>query len=116
MTKEDLAFAEDLMRKVARGQLTVTQALALKVARVETALDANGDGTIDADEIANASAALKTLNKNGDGKLTSDEYGRKVEEASLDSGSLEPPQPTAQGKDSLWRHCGRNVKQERADK
>ena len=37
------------------------------------ALDANNDGVIDADEIANASAALKKLDKNGDGKLTSDE-------------------------------------------
>ena len=38
------------------------------------ALDANGDGVIDATEIANASAALKTLDKNGDGVLTPDEY------------------------------------------
>jgi hypothetical protein len=38
------------------------------------ALDANHDGVIDASEIANASAALKTLDKNGDGKLTRDEY------------------------------------------
>jgi hypothetical protein len=38
------------------------------------ALDANHDGVIDADEIANASAALKSLDKNGDGKLTRDEY------------------------------------------
>ncbi len=37
------------------------------------ALDANRDGVIDADEIANASAALKKLDKNGDGKLTQDE-------------------------------------------
>ena len=37
------------------------------------ALDANHDGVIDANEIANASAALKTLDKNGDGKLTPDE-------------------------------------------
>lgn len=37
------------------------------------ALDANGDGTIDASEIANASIALKSLDKNGDGKLTPDE-------------------------------------------
>ena len=37
------------------------------------ALDANHDGVIDAAEIANASAALKTLDKNGDGKLTQDE-------------------------------------------
>ena len=36
------------------------------------ALDANGDGVIDADEIANAPAALKKLDKNGDGKLTLD--------------------------------------------
>jgi hypothetical protein len=38
------------------------------------ALDANGDGVIDASEIANAPAALKSLDKNGDGQLTRDEY------------------------------------------
>jgi hypothetical protein len=38
------------------------------------ALDANGDGIISADEIANASAALLKLDKNGDGQLTPDEY------------------------------------------
>src|ERR1022692_3313439 len=37
------------------------------------ALDANGDGVIDADEIANATTALKALDTNGDGKLTFDE-------------------------------------------
>src|SRR6266850_5763455 len=37
------------------------------------ALDANHDGAIDETEIANASAALRTLDKNGDGKLTMDE-------------------------------------------
>jgi hypothetical protein len=37
------------------------------------ALDTNHDGVIDAAEIANASAALTTLDKNGDGKLTIDE-------------------------------------------
>ena len=41
---------------------------------IVSALDANHDGVIDADEIANASAALKTLDKNGDGKLTPDEF------------------------------------------
>jgi hypothetical protein len=40
---------------------------------VMEALDANHDGVIDADEIANAPAALKKLDKNGDGKLTPDE-------------------------------------------
>ncbi len=35
--------------------------------------DTNHDGVIDADEIANASAVLKALDKNGDGKLTGDE-------------------------------------------
>ena len=36
-------------------------------------LDANHDGVIDAEEIANAPAALRKLDKNGDGKLTMDE-------------------------------------------
>lgn len=40
---------------------------------VVAALDANGDGVISAEEIANAPAALKKLDKNGDGKLTEDE-------------------------------------------
>ena len=40
---------------------------------IVAALDANKDGEIDATEIANAAAALKTLDKNGDGKLTGDE-------------------------------------------
>ena len=47
------------------------------------ALDANHDGVIDANEIANASAALKALDKNGDGKLTPDE--------------LRPPRPQGGG-------------------
>jgi hypothetical protein len=36
-------------------------------------LDANHDGVIDATEIANASAALLTLDQNGDGQLTREE-------------------------------------------
>jgi hypothetical protein len=47
------------------------------------ALDANDDGVIDETEIANASAALKKLDKNGDGKLTMDE--------------LRPPRPQGGG-------------------
>jgi Ca2+-binding EF-hand superfamily protein len=38
-----------------------------------TALDADGDGVVSASEIANATSALKVLDKNGDGKLTEDE-------------------------------------------
>jgi Ca2+-binding EF-hand superfamily protein len=37
-------------------------------------LDANGDGVLDEQEIANASAALKKLDQNGDGKLTETEF------------------------------------------
>ncbi|MGA2138807.1 MAG: EF-hand domain-containing protein [Verrucomicrobiia bacterium] len=37
-------------------------------------LDANHDDVIDANEIANAPAALRKLDKNGDGQLTPDEY------------------------------------------
>ncbi len=38
------------------------------------ALDTNGDGVIDANEIANAPTALRSLDKRGDGRLTPDEY------------------------------------------
>jgi hypothetical protein len=51
------------------------------------ALDANHDGVIDEAEIANASAALKTLDKNGDGKLTMDELMPP-----------RPPRPDGQGR------------------
>lgn len=44
------------------------------VPAIVSALDANHDGVIDETEIANASAALKSLDKNGDGKLTPDEF------------------------------------------
>ena len=37
------------------------------------ALDTNHDGELSAEEIANAAASLKKLDKNGDGKLTEDE-------------------------------------------
>jgi hypothetical protein len=59
------------------------------------ALDANHDGMIDADEIANASAALKTLDKNGDGKLTLDELRppRPPQDGGPESGGGMPPGP-----------------------
>jgi hypothetical protein len=40
---------------------------------VMAVLDANKDRKLDAEEIANASAALKKLDKNGDGELTDEE-------------------------------------------
>ncbi len=40
---------------------------------VMVALDADKDGEISAEEIANAAAALKTLDKNNDGKLSKEE-------------------------------------------
>jgi hypothetical protein len=52
------------------------------------ALDVNHDGIIDSNEIANASAALKTLDKNGDGQLTRDEFmGPRPNRPPQDSGS-----------------------------
>jgi hypothetical protein len=41
---------------------------------IVAALDLNGDGIIDANEIAQAAESLKKLDKNGDGKLTPDEF------------------------------------------
>lgn len=45
----------------------------MQMVPILAALDANGDGEISAEEIANAVAVLKTLDKNQDGKLTTDE-------------------------------------------
>lgn len=59
------------------------------------ALDANSDGVIDADEITNATAALKTLDKNGDGKLTREEYLGKPPMRRDGAGG--PPQDDAGG-------------------
>ncbi|MFT4515030.1 MAG: Ca2+-binding EF-hand superfamily protein, partial [Planctomycetota bacterium] len=36
-------------------------------------LDANRDGVLSIEELANATEVLRTLDKNGDGKLTGDE-------------------------------------------
>ena len=60
------------------------------------ALDANHDGVIDANEIANASAALKKLDKNGDGKLSSDELRpQRPQRGQRQDG---PPGPEGQGR------------------
>jgi len=55
------------------------------------ALDLNHDGVIDADEIANAPAALKALDKNGDGKLTQDELRPPRPENAANGDANNPP-------------------------
>jgi hypothetical protein len=69
---------------------------------VVKALDANGDGVIDANEITNASAALKSLDKNGDGRLTRDEYlgkrpGPPPQNSNGDNEAGSPPEGTPPG-------------------
>ena len=61
----------------ASGQQTGTTQRAKAATRLVVAtLDANHDGVIDAAEINNASAALKSLDKSADGKLTAGELRR----------------------------------------
>jgi hypothetical protein len=62
------------------------------------ALDANGDGILEASEIANAPAALLKLDKNGDGQLTPDEYLPPRPDGSTNGpppgpGGRRPPRP-----------------------
>ena len=63
---------------------------------LEVVLDANGDGVIDAGEIANASAALKKLDKNGDGKLTPDEYKPQRPGGEADRNGPRGPRPNTE--------------------
>lgn len=65
------------------------------------ALDANHDGVIDSNEIANASAELLTLDKNGDGQLTPDEYlpPRPQNADKMGQGFRPPPSPLVQALD-----------------
>ena len=61
----------------ASGQQTgTTQRAKPATPLVVATLDANHDGVIDAAEINNASAALKSLDKNADGRLTREELRR----------------------------------------
>jgi hypothetical protein len=64
---------------------------------VVAALDANSDGEIDAAEIANASAALKKLDKNNDGKLSGDEIRPQRPGGPSAPGAPGAPAPRAPG-------------------
>ena len=61
---------------------------------VVATLDANHDGVIDAGEIANASQALKSLDKNADGRLTAEEMRRS--RPTRRSSATASPLPTRQ--------------------
>ncbi|HXD00799.1 MAG TPA: hypothetical protein VN048_15770 [Verrucomicrobiae bacterium] len=79
-----------------------------RIPPIFAALDTNHDGVIDADEIANASAALKTLDKDGTGQLSVRELmgpppGRGMgpgpdgpQPGGPDGGQMPPPPPQDQ--------------------
>jgi hypothetical protein len=62
---------------------------------VVATLDANHDGVIDAGEIANASQALKSLDKNADGRLTGEELRRNRPTRSVSAATSPRPTHTA---------------------
>jgi len=68
--------AQSATAPVSGRQTGSTQRAKPATSLVVTTLDANHDGVIDAAEISNASAALKSLDKNADGKLTGGELRR----------------------------------------
>jgi hypothetical protein len=59
------------------------------------ALDVNHDGVIDAEEISNAPAELRTLDKNGDGQLTPDELRPPRPPMMMDGPQSGPEKPAA---------------------
>ena len=61
---------------------------------VVATLDANHDGVLDAVEIANASQALKSLDKNADGRLTREELRRS--RPTRTASAVATPRPTRQ--------------------
>ena len=61
---------------------------------VVATLDANHDGIIDAGEIANASQALKSLDKNADGRLSPEELRRSRQTRPVSAAAS--PQPMKQ--------------------
>ena len=66
---------------------------------VLVALDADKDGKISSEEIANASAALKTLDKNDDGALTLEELRPPRPPRGEEPRGKRPPRPDDKEKD-----------------
>ena len=71
------------------------------------ALDTNHDGVIDATEIANAAAALLTLDKNGDGQLSTDELRpARPDDRGANGAPPEPPADAPPGAQGPGPHRG----------
>ncbi len=62
------------------------------------ALDLNGDGILDAGELAAASQSLLKLDRNGDGQLTPDEY--RPPRPDGQTAAAPPPRPSGQARES----------------
>ena len=62
------------------------------------ALDLNGDGILDAGELAAASQSLLKLDKNGDGQLTPDEY--RPPRPDGQTSTAPPPRPPSQAREA----------------
>ena len=67
---------------------------------IDTALDASGDGMIDASEMAGAPTALKQLDKSGDGQLTPDECRAPRSDGHGGSGAGRPLPPIVSALDA----------------
>lgn len=67
------APAEGTATRRSGGERERAGAASVRLNPLFAALDTNGDGVIDAEEIANAAESLKKLDKNHDGKITPDE-------------------------------------------
>jgi Ca2+-binding EF-hand superfamily protein len=86
-TNKDGVLTIDQIRAMAKADLAArpkeqegnpkqrhrTEIMIMRVIPVLAAMDTDHDAVLSASEIANAAAALKTLDKNGDGQLTDDE-------------------------------------------
>jgi len=84
------------------------------------ALDADSDGEISAEEIANATAALRKLDKDGDGKLTLEELRPEFARRGPPDGESGPRGPRGRGEgrpgpEGRPERDGRPEREERAE-